>query len=70
MCNKKEERNFMDAKARQKIVQLIFELETTDDNNISEKEKLIGELVKYCTINDLLEIDELVMEKLNEAKGD
>ena len=46
------------------IAQSIVEIENSNDNNISEKMKEIGELVKYCSIEDLLEIDEIVMNEL------
>jgi len=52
----------------QRIAELIYELETNNDNNISEKEEKIGELIKYCSIMDLLEIDEIIMLKLMKQK--
>lgn len=53
---------------KQRIANLIYEIETNNDNNISEKEEKIGELIKYCSMMDLLEIDEIVMEKLMKQK--
>lgn len=52
---------------KQRIANLIYEIENSD-NNISEKEEKIGELIKYCSMMDLLEIDEIVMEKLMKQK--
>ena len=56
----------MNKKQIKAIAQSIVKIENSNpnDNNISEKVKEIGELVKYCSIEDLLEIDEIVMNEL------
>ena len=53
---------------KQRIANLIYEIETNNDNKKKKKEEKIGELIKYCSMMDLLEIDEIVMGKLMKQK--
>jgi len=48
----------------QSIAKQIAELESQqNENNILESMKKIERLVSECSINDLLEIDEIIMSK-------
>ncbi len=54
----------MNKEKLQSIAKQIAELESQqNENNILESMKKIERLVSECSINDLLEIDEIIMSK-------
>lgn len=54
----------MNRKDRREIAKKIAKLEKQqDENNILENMKLMEDLIQGCSIEDLLEIDEIIMRK-------